>query len=278
MTTVSVNPISLETPTIGNRPLIGVIGGLGTYATIDFFKRVADSTPASCEQDHVPLMIYNVPQTPDRNKSILAGDGHCGAVLADAAQKLEKAGCDYLVMPCNAAHYYVDAIRAAVETPFVSMIDVTCTHVAELAAPGSKIGVICSDGTRHARLYESALADTGLASVVLSDSDQRRCMECIYDVKNGRVTDETKKQIIALVSNLADQGATHVVAACTEIPLLLSSDNAVIPLVNTSDVLAIECVRLSTRVQPQRSRHAVTDLDIPKENSRKLRGERNHVR
>ena len=278
MTTTAINNGPVKTLGNSDRALIGVIGGLGTLATIDFFKRVADLTPAECEQQHVPLMIYNASQTPDRNRSILTGDSRCGEMLADAARKLEKADCDYLVMPCNAAHYYVEMIRAAVEIPFVSMIDITCAQVAKSAVPGSKIGVICSDGTRHARLYESALADVGLASVVLSDTEQRRCMECIYDVKTGRVTDKTRERIRALLIKLAEKGANQVIAACTEIPILLSSNDVAIPVVNASDLLALECIKLSTSAQPQLISSVVAKLGTPTESSSKSTGERNHVR
>src|SRR5690348_7801651 len=103
--------------------VIGVLGGMGPRATVDFYSKLIAATPAECEQDHLRVHIDSNPQIPDRSEA-LAGRGESpGTVLAAMAAGLERAGADFLVMPCNTAHAFEPEIRAAVNVPFVSMID-----------------------------------------------------------------------------------------------------------------------------------------------------------
>jgi aspartate racemase len=101
---------------------VGVLGGLGPAATADFFSKVVMATPAAADQDHLHVIIDNNPKVPNRNEAV-AGTGVSPApVLAEMASRLETAGADFLVMVCNAAHAFQDAITDAVRVPFVSII------------------------------------------------------------------------------------------------------------------------------------------------------------
>ena len=86
----------------GNR-VLGVIGGVGPMATVDFYKKIIDLTAASCDQDHIHVLIDGYSQIPDRTASILAGDKQPLPFLIDAARRLEASGADLLVIVCNAA-------------------------------------------------------------------------------------------------------------------------------------------------------------------------------
>ena len=102
---------------------VGVIGGLGPLATLDFFERVLRRTRTYKEEDHLRLIIDNNTKVPDRN-AFGRGEGPSPApALAASAKGLETAGADFIVMACNTAHAWEAEIRNAITVPFVSMID-----------------------------------------------------------------------------------------------------------------------------------------------------------
>ena len=105
------------------QPVIGVIGGMGPDATVDLMRRVIEATPADDDADHIRMIVDNNPKIPSRMKALIDGTGEDPApVLAAMARGFETAGADVLVIPCNTAHHYLPAIRAAVRVPVVDMI------------------------------------------------------------------------------------------------------------------------------------------------------------
>ena len=105
--------------------LVGVLGGMGPEATVDFMSKLISFTPGDDDQDHIRLLVDQNPTVPNRQDALLRGGISPGPVLADMARGLEAGGCAFLVMPCNTAHAFQDDIKAAVDIPFVSIIDAT---------------------------------------------------------------------------------------------------------------------------------------------------------
>jgi hypothetical protein len=107
---------------------VGILGGMGPEATVLLMSRLIEATPAADDSDHVPLIVDQNPQVPSRIARLLEGRGADPApVLADMARRLEATGAEALAMPCNTAHYYAPAIRAAVGIPLIDMIGLRWT-------------------------------------------------------------------------------------------------------------------------------------------------------
>ena len=104
---------------------IGVIGGMGPAATLDFFGKILEATHAERDQDHLRVLIDNNPRVPDRNAAIAGRGPSPGPQLAESARGLERAGADFLVIACNTAHAFQPDIEAAISIPLLSMIDAT---------------------------------------------------------------------------------------------------------------------------------------------------------
>ncbi len=215
---------------------VGVLGGMGPAATLDFQARLLAATPAERDQDHLRVIVDCNPKVPDRNAAIVGDGPSPGPMLAEMARGLERAGADFLVMPCNTAHAFAADIRAAVAIPLISLIDETA-NVAAAAAPGGKVGVLAVDGARAARLYETALAEQGVTPVILGADDQDRFMACISAIKAGDMGSSVRDEMAALARSLIAGGATIVVAACTEIPLVLAPGDLDAPLIDSTAVL-----------------------------------------
>jgi aspartate racemase len=214
---------------------VGVIGGLGPLATLDFFERVLRRTRAVREQDHLRLIIDNDPKIPDRNAH-MRGDGPSpGPALASCARGLEAAGADFIVMACNTAHAWEADIRAAISVPFLSIIKETTNAVAELRPEA--VGVMAVDACLSAGLYQEALKTAGLKCLLLNADSQKTFMELIYRIKSGDSGETVKRSMVTLARKLEAQGAEVIIAGCTEIPIVLTADDIEGELISSTDVL-----------------------------------------
>ena len=236
---------------MGARQLtIGVLGGMGPEATVDFMARVIALTRAECDQDHVRMIVEHNPKVPNRQSAIASGETAVGRILADMARRLETAGADFLVMPCNSAHAFADALRAATSIPFVSIIEETVAEVGRVLPAARRVGVLQTDGLQQAGLYETALAGAGYIPVSLPEAELGRLMHLIHRIKAGDKRHDVGCGVAASAEALAVAGAEIVLAACTEIPLVLQPADVRVPLLATTDVLARRAVDLATGAAP----------------------------
>ncbi len=216
---------------------VGVIGGMGPAAALDFCRRLLEATPARRDQDHLHVILDNKPGLPDRHAAIAGTGPSPGPELARMAAGLERAGAQVLVMPCNTAHAFADDIRRAVDIPLIDLIEATADAAALQAPPGSRVGVLAADGCLDAGLYQRALAARGLEALVPSADQRRRLMDVIGRVKAGDTGLTSRADARALAAELAAQGARLLIAACTEIPLVLGPNDVDVPLVDCTDIL-----------------------------------------
>lgn len=223
---------------------VGVLGGMGPIATHDFFGKVLVASKARTDDDHIRMIIDNNPFVPDRNAAANGGPSP-GPVLAAMARGLEAAGAELLAMPCNAAHAYADAIRAAVRIPFIHMIEETAVEVRSAVTMARQVGLLAADGALKAQLYQDALKTAGYQTLTLSEADQRAFMELIYRVKGGDVTAAMRAEMRSYATRLMDAGAEAIVAGCTEIPLALTQDDIPAAFVESTAVLAQRVVLLA---------------------------------
>ena len=222
--------------TWGSR-MVGVLGGLGPEATLHFFARVLECTPASRDQEHLHLLIDNNPQVPDRNAAV-AGTGPSPApALAEMAKRLEAAGADFLVMPCNAAHAFAQVIRESVSIPFVSIIEETRDEVMRRVPGVCTVGVLASSGCIDAGLYQEAFGEHRIEVLAPDGSDGEAFMQLLYLIKSGDRSEAVAGGMRAIAARLVARGAEVVVAGCTEVPLVLRAADVSCPVVDSTDVL-----------------------------------------
>lgn len=214
---------------------VGIIGGMGPAATVDFFAKLLEATHAERDQDHLRVLIDCNPRVPDRNAAIAGRGPSPGPQLSASALGLERAGADVIVISCNTAHAFQDEIEAAIAIPLMSMIEATAD--AALAQSPSRVGVLAADGCRRAGLYQRAFAARDVEALFLPDEAQLEFMHLLYRIKAGDVGDASRRRMEALGTSLNARGAEVVIAACTEVPLVLSSDALAAPLIDSSDAL-----------------------------------------
>jgi aspartate racemase len=224
--------------------MIGVLGGMGPLATVDFFNKVLAATPAKGDADHVPLLIQSDPRIAPRPAAILSGARSPLPDLLAGRDRLIAAGATALAMPCNTAHYwYADLVKGC-SVPFISIVDSSCAELAGLSRAGQPIGIIATRATLVAKIFDAPLKSAGY-TVLLPDEDLMDALVLpgIELVKVGQAI-QGGKLIEQAVQALMLRGAGAVVLACTETPLALDAVQS--PLraqcVDTTAALARACV------------------------------------
>ena len=215
--------------------IVGVIGGMGPEATIELMRRVIAMTPARDDQDHVHLIVDNNPHVPSRIAHLIEGTGTDPTPeLQRMARGLHAAGAQALAMPCNTAHGYADAIRAAVDVPLLDMVELTVTRVVE-RMPGAKVGLLASSAVIRTQLYARALRDH--KATLQTPARQDEVMELIKAVKRGETGSPVRVPLAEIARELASS-CDVIIVACSELSLLADSIDVGVPVIDSLDVLS----------------------------------------
>lgn len=215
-------------------PVVGVIGGMGPAATVEFMRRIVNATPAQDDADHIHLIVDQNPKIPSRLGALAAGGtASPEAAIVGAARALEAAGATVLAMPCNSAHVYAAAITAAVRIPFLNLVDLAAARMAAVT-PGGRIGVLASPATAWQGLFETAFAAAGLG--IWHWRNEPHLAELILSIKaNG-----TTAPVVADLQTIADrmsETCDALLVACTEFSLAAPMIETKCPLYDALDIL-----------------------------------------
>lgn len=201
---------------------VGILGGMGPLATVDLFAKIVENTPAVLDQDHLRIIIDNNPQIPPRVEAIMQDGESPLPAMAASAKLLAAAGADFIVMPCNTAHYWLAELQAAVDIPFYGMIDNAAAYIAaNHRALSGRVLLLATAATVRLGLYQQAFAREGL-ELRLPDQDEQIMLDkAVRRVKAGELAaNPYLNEINAMLARHAAAGATAVLAGCTEVPLL----------------------------------------------------------
>ncbi|MCW4014310.1 MAG: amino acid racemase [Candidatus Bathyarchaeota archaeon] len=225
---------------------IGILGGMGPEATADLFMRIIRATPVEKDQDHLHVIIDSNSKIPDRTPAILGTGEDPLPLLVETGQRLEKAGADLLIMPCNTAHYFHAKIQEQVGIPLLHMIRLSADYIAEKYPEVRKAGLLASDGTIASRLYHDSYAAKGIEIIIPDKSSQKDTMDAIYKyIKTGNL--EKGEELLKRVSlELIQAGADTVLCGCTEVSIVLHDGDLSVPVVDPLQVLAEEAVKIAS--------------------------------
>ena len=218
--------------------VIGIIGGMGPEATVDFYREIIRLTPAQKDQDHIPVLIYSNPRVPERTRAILHGGEDPTPFLIEAAQILERGGAGILAMPCNTAHYFLPRVRPAVQIPILDMIEETFLRAKAQIADMKAVGLLATTGTVESGVYRDVFARHGVSILTPAAAEQDRIQQVIRQIKSDTY-DRTRQDTLESVgSTLIGAGAQAVILGCTEIPLAFNVARVNYPVINATRVLA----------------------------------------
>jgi len=218
--------------------IIGVLGGMGPEATIELFAQIVRRTRAKKDRDHLRVIIDNNPKVPDRTNAILHGGESCLPELVRSARTLQRAGADFIVIPCVTVHYFHGALQKRTSLPVLSIIDETVKMVRRHKGV-RRVGLLATTGTIKAGLFQREVKDKKLEVLVPSETTQANVvMKAIYAIKADGATTQARTLIRGAAQELLDRGAQIIVAGCTEIPLVLKDGDLPVPVIDPIAILA----------------------------------------
>ena len=235
---------------------VGIIGGVGPAATVDFMNKIVAHTDAGKDQDHVKLVVEHNPQIPDRTENLMGAGMDPTIALYSACKKLESNDADVIAIPCNTAHAFIKRIQRHLSIPILEMPFEAVRHVSENHPQCKHLGLLATTGTVHSRVYHEAASELDLELIVPDGSFQEKVMDVIYGergVKAGYVGEACRVQLLGAVEHLVAKGATAIVLGCTELPLVLPGtselliDGQTVLLLDPTEILAERCVALKGR-------------------------------
>jgi aspartate racemase len=223
--------------------ILGVLGGMGPLATVDFLQKLIEETPASRDQQHVPVIAYSVPQIPDRPPAIVGAGESPLPYMLQGIHSLQRAGATAIAIACNTAHYWYDDLAAQGGLPILHIADAACAALGDASV--RRVGLIATDGTIAGGFYQQRLAALGKECVLCSTDDQRTLvLPAIEAVKRTDLV-RAHASAIQAAHHLLDRGAQAIVMGCTEIPLAIEYEKPAVAAycIDATRALARACVQ-----------------------------------
>lgn len=221
----------------------GIIGGLGPETTSEFYLEVIFS---SFEKDRVkrpPLLIWSVPLPYKAEEEFITksknGEEYA-PYLKDAAKRLEKGGADFIVIPCNSVHIFIDKIRKSVNIPVLSIVDETIDFLRNNKI--NEVGILATSATIRQELYKDKLLKNGIAIQKPDDADQDKVANIINNLVHNRDNKKDKKELMKIINKFTDKNINTLLLACTDLQLMVPKINN-IKVYDTMRILAHATVR-----------------------------------
>lgn len=221
------------------KPALGILGGMGPLATVDFMQKVIERTPAAGDQDHLPMVVVSIPQVPDRTAAILGRGESPVPVMLEGIRLLNQAGVALIAIPCNTAHYWFDDLVRESRAPLLHIADAACAVLERRARGVRTVGFMGTTGAVAAGIYQQRIVARGYDCLVPTDDDQEALvMGGIYKIKAGDLA-AARQLLERAADGLRARGAGAIILGCTEIPIVIKDGGDV---VDATLALADACV------------------------------------
>ena len=216
---------------------LGILGGMGPAASAEFILRLIQQTPASCDQEHIPFVLWNEPRTPDRSTSMRNKDDKPLPYLVEGVKALKYLGCDVIVIPCNTAHFWFQEL-SRLNINIIHIVDSVASALREVDVVNDTIGVMGTHATIEFGLYQYMLNKSGWNCIVPTAEEMDTLVQPAIDlIKSGNI-EQANPMLMTVIRNLIGRGAKSVVLGCTELPLAVKEVNENgIPIINSIDSL-----------------------------------------
>ncbi len=201
---------------------VGVIGGLGPETTSEFYLEIVFGCYQKNKENRPPILIWNVPLKYEIEEDLLkkaTGEERYLPYLIDAAKRLEKSGIDFLVMPCNSLHIFIEEIRNSVNIPALSIVEETIKFLKEKNI--SDIGILSTEITLKKKIYESYFLKNNIRQVLPNNHQQKKIGEIIYNLVMNKHSDKDREELIEIVNTFKEKGLKNILLACTDLQLLI---------------------------------------------------------
>ena len=223
---------------------IGIVGGLGPEATIDYYRIITESYREKTGGSYPVLIIYNMdmkefscmtesPEEVDKTTSL----------IVDAIRSLHRAGADFAIIASNTPHIVFDQIEVLSPIPMLSIVDETCSVVQKLGL--KKVGLLGTKTTMSSDFYQKVFSEKDISIVVPDEEEQDFIQKKLMtEIMFNKIIEETRQELLNIIKRMIDRASIQgVILGCTELPLILTRDEFDIPFLNTTKIHAESAVR-----------------------------------
>jgi len=216
--------------------MIGILGGMGTQAGLDFCNKLAMLNRGKIDQEYPLFILYNKSNIPGRPESIGVQTKKFSDLprnaqnnikynkvlksLLEGCKSLEKSGCKFIVIPCNTAHYWYADLKKKIDIPIINMPREVFLHTKRICKKNSKIGLLATEGTLKTKLYEKLFKHEYKLITPLTDLQIKSVNKTIRHVKMGNIK-LAEKTIKPAISYLIKQKCKKIILGCTELPIAI---------------------------------------------------------
>ena len=227
---------------LAKEKILGVIGGLGPIATAHFMELVINMTDVALDQQHLPMIVYNMPFIPDRTAYILDNTKENPLPqMLSCGKSLAQQGADCIAIPCVTAHYFFGKLEQEIPVPVINGVRETVRHLKENGI--TRVGIMATDGTIQSGIFHRELLAQGLTPIAPDKENQVNVMHLIFqNVKAGKTAE--MQRFYAAAESLRQQGAQAIILGCTELSLIKRDEQIGAGFVDAMEVLARQSVVL----------------------------------
>lgn len=228
------------------KKVLGVIGGMGTEATINFFKVIFDLQQINKDQDALEIIIHNNTKIPDRTKYVLRASEKPLKELLRSIDLMNNTGVDFICVPCNTSHYYIDKMAFHSEIPIINMIEEVIDVVVKKHITGN-VGILATDGTVYSDIYGKKLKEKSIAYSYPSKEEQKQINQLIYDLKSKKTV--YPNDYCRILNEFVErENIQSLILGCTELSLI-SGDikkytNTLV--IDSTKILALSCLNYAS--------------------------------
>ena len=193
---------------------VGIIGGLGPETTSEFYLDIVFSCYKKTKEARPGIIISSVPLPYKIEEDLIMenkGSERYLPFLIQEAKRLEKAGADFLVMPCNSLHVFIEDIRKAVKIPVLSIVEETVAFLKKSKI--KKVGIIATSTSIKRRLYTEILEKEEIKLVVPDDFEQAKMGKMVKNIVLNRHANKEREEIIKIINNFEKKGVKNVILA-----------------------------------------------------------------
>ena len=199
--------------------MIGILGGMGTQAGLDFCNKLAKLNKGKTDQQYPLFVLYNKSNIPGRPENLHKYNKVLKSLLA-GCKFLEKSKCKFIVIPCNTAHYWFDDLQKKTKIPIISMPKEVYAHSIKNCKKNSRIGILATEGTLKTGVYNKFF-DKNFRLINPSKSVQKNNVnKAIKLVKMGKIKD-AEKAVRPAVNSLIKMKCNKIILGCTELPIAI---------------------------------------------------------
>jgi len=201
---------------------VGIIGGLGPETTAEFYLDLVFACQKKDKTHRPSIIISSVPLPYKIEEEAIAkniGFERIPPFLIQEAKRLEKAGADFIVMPCNSLHVFIKEIRDAVDIPVLSIVEETVKFLKKNNL--NRVGIVSTSATIKNRLYENAFAENKIGCETPDDFQQAKMGKFILNLVTGMQNNKDRNELMQIINSFEKKNVDCVVLACTDLQLLI---------------------------------------------------------